>query len=44
MAANTNGSDSTANDNQKLFYHRLGDKQDKDILVAEFPEQPDWEM
>lgn len=44
MVENTNDTDKTASNNQKLFYHRLGENQDKDILVAEFLEYPDWEM
>jgi prolyl oligopeptidase len=27
---------------QRLYYHVLGDAQDKDVLVWEDPEQPDW--
>jgi prolyl oligopeptidase len=27
---------------QKLYYHRIGDMQEKDILVYERPDQPDW--
>ena len=30
------------NKNQKVFYHRIGDAQDKDLLVHEDPEHPDW--
>jgi prolyl oligopeptidase len=36
------GSETNANENQKVYYHRLGDKQENDILVAEFPEEPRW--
>jgi prolyl oligopeptidase len=28
--------------NQKLFFHRLGDPVEKDIVVYERPDQPDW--
>ena len=30
------------NKNQKLFYHRLGTTQDRDVLVYQRPDQPDW--
>lgn len=36
------GSETNANENQKVYYHRIGEKQEKDILVAEFPEFPRW--
>lgn len=44
MGENTNGSDTSANDQQKLYYHRLGESQEKDVLVAEFPEFPEWQI
>lgn len=44
MGSSTNGSDTAANDNNKLYYHRLGERQDMDILVAEFPHLPDRHM
>lgn len=28
--------------NQKIYYHRVGEAQEKDILIAEFPENPEW--
>jgi prolyl oligopeptidase len=30
------------NKNQKLYFHKLGTTQDKDALVYERPDQPDW--
>ncbi|XP_020809369.1 prolyl endopeptidase [Drosophila serrata] len=38
----TDGSETKRNENQKLYYHRVGESQDKDTLVAEFPEHPSW--
>ena len=30
------------NKNQKVFFHKLGTTQDKDVLVHERPDKPDW--
>lgn len=38
------GSETAANENQKLYYHRIGESQDKDVLIAEFPEEPSWRL
>lgn len=38
------GSETAANENQKLYYHRVGESQDKDVLIAEFPEEPSWRL
>lgn len=36
------GMDTAVNMNQKLYYHRVRESQEKDVLVAEFPENPSW--
>lgn len=40
--AKADGSETNANENQKVYYHRIGEKQENDILVAEFPDEPKW--
>ncbi|EJY57372.1 AAEL017348-PA [Aedes aegypti] len=36
------GSETVANENQKLYFPRGGDSQGKDVLIVEFPEEPSW--
>lgn len=36
------GSETDANENQKVFYHTIGKDQSSDVLVAEFPEHKNW--
>lgn len=40
----TDGSETLKSENQKLYYHRIGEPQDKDILVAEFLDKPTYRM
>ena len=41
-AGRSDGSETDKNEHQKLYYHRIGQAQTEDILVAEFLEQPSW--
>ncbi|XP_060075593.1 prolyl endopeptidase-like [Ylistrum balloti] len=38
----SDGTETTSNLNQKLYYHRLGTDQSEDVLVAEFTDNPKW--
>ena len=36
------GSETEANENQKVYYHIIGQDQNSDVLIAEFPENKNW--
>ena len=40
----TDGSETTSNLNQKLYYHRLGTDQSQDVLCVQFTDHPKWRM
>lgn len=42
QAGKTDGTETTKAASQKLFYHRLGEDQENDQLIAEYPEEPEW--
>lgn len=44
QSGKTDGSETKQNENQKLFYHRIGQLQENDVLVVEFPEEPNWRI
>lgn len=41
-AGRSDGSETDRNEHQKLYYHRVGQTQSQDVLVAEFLDQPSW--
>lgn len=38
------GTETSANENHKLYYHRLGTNQSEDVLCAEFLDEPKWRL
>lgn len=40
----TDGSETQQNQNQKLYYHRIGESQAKDVLVVQFNNEPSWRL
>uniref|UniRef100_A0A7M4DXP4 Prolyl endopeptidase n=1 Tax=Crocodylus porosus TaxID=8502 RepID=A0A7M4DXP4_CROPO len=38
----SDGTETSTNLHQQLFYHVLGTEQSKDVLCAEFPDEPKW--
>ena len=38
----TDGTETTGNENQLLFFHKLGDEQKDDTQIAAFPNDPLW--
>jgi prolyl oligopeptidase len=40
----SDGTETTSNLNQKMYYHRMGTDQSQDVLVAEVPDHPRWMM
>lgn len=43
-AETTEGSETTGNEYQKLYYHKIGTPQTEDVLTVEFPEEPHWHV
>lgn len=40
----TDGSETAMNENQKMYYHRVGEAQSQDVLVVEFLDKPTYRM
>ena len=40
----SDGTETTANTHNKLFYHRINTEQSEDILVVQFKDEPNWRL
>jgi prolyl oligopeptidase len=42
LEGKSDGTETTTNLNQKLYFHKLGTSQSDDILCGEWPDNPKW--